>query len=340
VDFLFPGVYIYVVMIDMEKQIEQYFIGELGLSERYELLKRLETDADLGNEFARYQNTQALLSFSDDVINTEESRQKYHILLLRMKKRKMYRLIRRGVGYAAVVTLLVSITHLYQVYIHDFDRRPLPETALFVPAGQRISVTLQDGTLVWLNAQSRLTYPAVFSGTERRVSVEGEAYFEVAHNKDKPFIVSTGTTEITVLGTSFNIYNYPEEGFCRISLIEGSLQVLYPLSDPNGIILKPNQEITIRHEDSNIETISNTDYFLWKNGIYSFESEELGVILKKLELYYDIDIIVNDPAVLKWRYTVKFRQRDGIDEIMSLIRKVHPFQIQKDEENNRIVIDR
>jgi ferric-dicitrate binding protein FerR (iron transport regulator) len=226
------------------------------------------------------------------------------------------------------------------VYTH-IPYSPVPtETSLFVPAGQRVSLTLSDGTVVWLNAQSRLIYPAVFMGEERRVRLEGEAYFEVAHNRDKPFIVATGKIDIKVLGTSFNVQNYERDNFSRVSLLEGSLQVYDPLAGSGGIILQPNEEVTIRDGQMNVEQMPDTDYFLWKDGIYSFNSEELGSILKKLELYYDVEIVVKNPSMLKWRYTVKFRHRDGIDEILRLLQRIHPFRMQKEEENNRIILDK
>ena len=84
--------------------------------------------------------------------------------------------------------------------------------------------------------------------------------------------------------------------------------------------------------------IPNNDHFLCKDGIYSFEEEPLGNIFRKLELYYDIRIEAENPAILEWKYTVKFRQRDGIDEILRLLCRIHPFKIEKDNDNNRVII--
>lgn len=324
----------------MKEQIERYFTGELNLNERMELLKKVESDAAVKDEFAQYQNTQALLSFSDAIVDPKESRSGYRLFLSRIQNQKSYRILRKTIGYAAAVVALLTLSHLYHVYTYPAPPQAVAETSLFVPAGQRVSLTLEDGTVVWLNSQTRLTYPTAFGRDERRVSLEGEAYFEVSHNDDKPFIVSAGEIDMKVLGTSFNVYNYAQEDFSRVSLVEGSLQVYDPLSGSAGIILRPDEEVTIRNGQMDVATIPNADYFLWKNGIYSFDSEEFGVILKKLELYYDIEIIVKEPFMLKWQYTVKFRQRDGIDEIMRLMQRIHPFRMQKDEENNRIVIDK
>lgn len=324
----------------MKEQIEKYFQQELTHEERLELLREVEADPLLRDEFTTCQNTYALLSFSDEVIDREESIQGYTSFKHNIKKHNIRRLILKSARYAAAVSLIVVVVHLFHVYYYPSNMAFVPETSLFVPAGQRVSITLGDGTLVWLNAQTRLTYPTVFVGQERRVSVEGEAYFDVAEDKDKPFIVSSGKIEMEVLGTEFNVYSYPEERVSRISLVEGSLRVHNPESASEEIILRPNEEVLISEDRMLVSNIQNKDYFLWKEGLYSFDSETFENILKKLELYYDIDIVVKDPALLQWEYTVKFRQRDGIEEILRLMQRIHKFKMVKDENNNRITISR
>jgi ferric-dicitrate binding protein FerR (iron transport regulator) len=324
----------------MKQQIERYFANELDVEEQLELLKKVESDAELSAEFARYQNTQALLSFSDTVVDAADSKRGYQLFRLRIKKQKTFRLLRQVAGYAAAAAFLVFFVHFYHVFHYHPDHEETTMTSLFVPAGQRIHFTLQDGTTVWLNTQSRLTYPSVFEGDERRVSVEGEAYFEVAHDMERPFIVTSGGMEMKVLGTTFNVHNYEQEDFSRISLIEGSLQVYDPENIAESVILRPQEEVTIRNNEMIVAPIKDANYFLWRKGIYSFDNEELSHILKKLELYYDIEIIVKDADMLKWKYTVKFRQRDGIDEILRLMQKIHPFKIRKDAENHQIVINK
>ena len=209
-----------------------------------------------------------------------------------------------------------------------------------MPAGQRVSFTLEDGTLVWLNAQSKLSYPAEFSDKERHVKIEGEAFFEVAKNIDKPFIVSTSRADIKVLGTTFNVCDYPDEPSSRISLIEGKINVYDRENTEKTTELNRNEELTIIDNTINVSAIRDKNYFLWREGIYSFENERFEFILKKLELYYDVGITVKNKEMLDWRYTVKFRQRDGIDEIMRLLQRIHRFNVIKDEEKNTITISK
>ena len=186
------------------------------------------------------------------------------------------------------------------------------ENKLHVPAGQRIKLTLQDGTTVWLNSHTTLTYPAIFDKKERRVAIDGEAFFIVAQDKHKPFIVSSQGIETKVLGTQFNICSYRKNNDVRTSLIEGSLQIYFTGKENESIILSPNEQISINNGTIKLDKIYHHDYFLWKEGIYSFKDELLVDILNKLQLYYDVRIIIRNPSINQEKYTGKFRQRDSI----------------------------
>lgn len=324
----------------MDKQIELYFQGELNTAERLEILKRVDADSELKKQFIANKNSYALLSLSDSVGNEEESRNSYTRFMSKIRKQQVRRFVLRVIGYAATLALLMFTT--YYLTATHFKSQTISNAVntLHVPSGQRIKLTLQDGTNVWLNAQSTLTYPTLFSEKERRVSIIGEAYFEVAKNPQKPFIVTSQGVEMKVLGTKFNVDSYPGKSNIQTSLIEGSLQVSIPQSGSAEIILKPDERVTIEGGRMVVSAIPHADYFLWKDGIYSFENELLIDILKKLELYYDVKIVVEDLSIFKWEYTGKFRQRDGIDKILQMIQRIHKFSIRKDEVNNTIILDK
>lgn len=141
-----------------------------------------------------------------------------------------------------------------------------------------------------------------------------------------------------VLGTQFNVYSYPGAGYIQTKLIEGSLRVYQADNKNSSIILKPDEQVTIRGNNMTVGHINNPDHMLWRNGIYSFNNERLIVILEKLQLYYDVKIVVEDPEIFNVRYTGKFRQRDGIDEILRILQKIQPFKIMRDRENNIITL--
>jgi ferric-dicitrate binding protein FerR (iron transport regulator) len=322
----------------MDEQIEKYFEKELSEPERLALLKSIESDSRKKALYIKYKNISGLLSVSDESDDGQESRRGYGRFLRRLRRRKAYRLAGRCLSVAAACALLVTVT--YRLTLRSMDKPAVVEmiNTLYVPAGQRVKVTLQDGTDVWLNAKTTLSYPAVFSDVERRVQVEGEAFFDIVPDAERPFTVSARDVNMKALGTKFNVYSYPGEPFVRASLVEGKLEVYRSHAKAETVILNANEEITVEGGRMTKKTIAHADYFLWKDGIYSFHNELLADMLKKLELYYDVKIVVEDPTIYKWEYTGKFRQRDGIDEIIRMIRKIHRFNVKKDEENNIITL--
>jgi ferric-dicitrate binding protein FerR (iron transport regulator) len=325
----------------MEESVRKYFQGDLSRDERIDILRRLDADAELKTEFIRHQNMLALLEFAPVKGDREKAQADYVTFIAGQKRKSMRQVLLYTFRYAAaILCLAIGTWYAASLYFSGDRTGTVAMQTLYVPAGQRLSLTLADGSVVWLNSRTKLTYPAGFNSNERHVTLEGEAWFDVAKDVRRPFIVSSGNVDVKVLGTSFNIYSYPEETISRVSLAEGSLQVYMHGGESMGIILTPNNEAVIKGRQISVAKIPNQDYFLWRKGIYSFENETFENILKRLELYYDIHINVSDTAILQWRYTVKFRQRDGIREILNLMREVHKFSMTIDEENNVITISK
>lgn len=152
------------------------------------------------------------------------------------------------------------------------------------PKGSKvINMTLSDGSLVWLNAGSSITYPVAFSAKVRKVSIIGEAYFEVKHDDTKPFIVSKGETSVTVLGTHFNVNAYNDESEIKVTLMEGSVKV-------NNTILKPGQQAQVSSVIKVVNDVDLDQVIAWKNGLFNFNKTELGEIMRQLEKWYDVEV--------------------------------------------------
>ena len=159
---------------------------------------------------------------------------------------------------------------------------------LVVPRGGEFFLTLSDGTKVWLNSDSRLEYPVNFVDSVREVTISGEAYFEVNHT-NTPFIVKTNKGNIRVLGTEFNVNNYPESRETVTTLING--KIAYCLPDGQQLILTPNQQIIIRtNGQTEIRTIDTQYATSWKNGMFLFQEMRLEDIMNQLERWYDIHV--------------------------------------------------
>jgi ferric-dicitrate binding protein FerR (iron transport regulator) len=181
---------------------------------------------------------------------------------------------------------------------HQITGSPITYNTLSNPRGSKvIDMTLSDGSHVWLNAGSSVTYPVAFIGKERKVEITGEAYFEVAHDASKPFIVSKGETSITVLGTHFNVNAYDDEDALRVTLLEGSVKVSNGSPDrqiTKSQILKPGQQAVVKSvsPDHIITTSPDIDEVMaWKNGRFQFgEKVDVETIMRQIARWYDVDV--------------------------------------------------
>ncbi|MFQ6600123.1 FecR family protein [Flavobacterium sp. C3NV] len=160
---------------------------------------------------------------------------------------------------------------------------------LSTPTGGQYNIVLADGTKVYLNAVSSIKYPTQFNGDQRIVELDGEAYFEVAKNKNKPFIVKSGDQDIEVLGTHFNVHAYDNESVVKTTLLEGSVAVSYK---NQKAILKPGQQSNVSDKFNKI-TIKQVDTeaaIAWKNGRFKFDNADLKTVMRQLERWYGIKV--------------------------------------------------
>lgn len=318
----------------MDKRVMSYFAGELTKEQRRDLLQDAFEHPELKKELMEAQQMQSLLALHSSMRDDVEGQESLDDFMKeRHRERNKHRFVVL-MRYAAVVIACVLCTWWITKRAAESHFSDLAMLELTVPAGQRAHLTLSDGTGVWVNAGSKLHYPAVF-GRERRVSIEGEAFFEVAKAKS-PFIVSAGSIDVKALGTKFNVFNYKGENM-TVALMEGSVKVYESSSEKDGVVMQPNQLLTVTNSGFEIET-KHPEVLSWRDGVYVFNKQPLGEILRKIELYYDVTIKVDDPAFLNYEYTGKFRQRDGVMEVLRIIQKIHPFTIEKHDEENEIIL--
>ncbi|MTH17634.1 FecR domain-containing protein [Flavobacterium sp. LC2016-01] len=160
---------------------------------------------------------------------------------------------------------------------------------LSTPTGGQYNIVLADGTKVYLNAVSSIKYPTQFNGNKRIVELEGEAYFEVAKNKNKPFIVKSDKQSIEVLGTHFNVHSYNDEAVVKTTLIEGSVAVAFK---NQKTILKPGQQSDVSDNFSRIKVreVDTEEAVAWKNGRFKFDNADLKTVMRQLERWYGITV--------------------------------------------------
>lgn len=159
------------------------------------------------------------------------------------------------------------------------------------PRGSRaINMTLSDGSKVWLNAGSSITYPLAFTGNERKISMTGEAYFEVAHDKTRPFYVSKGDMQVQVLGTHFNVNAYDDENDIKVTLLAGSVKVG---NNTGSIVIKPGEQAMVitNQRPATSNRVDIEQVMAWKNGRFQFSDASIETIMKEISRWYDVEII-------------------------------------------------
>ena len=238
---------------------------------------------------------------------------------------------------AAVVAITLGGSYFY--YQSSLEKELMAMQTITVPAGQRINITLVDGTNVWLNARTSLSYPVKFGKNNRQVVLDGEAYFDVTKDKSKPFIVQTDNYNVEVLGTKFDVNAYSETGEFETTLMSGSVKVASASDSTQKITLKPNNKVYLQDGKLHVTAVDDYNPYRWKEGLICFKNETFTSIMKDFEKYYGLTIQVKNKNVFKYVYTGKFRQTDGIDYALRVLQKDIKFTYQRDDENQIIYIE-
>lgn len=188
---------------------------------------------------------------------------------------------------------------------------------LSTPRGGQYQIALADGTKVWLNADTRLSYPNKFTDKQRVVELDGEAYFEVAKVAGKPFIVVTAKEKVEVLGTHFNVYSFPKEKESKVSLLEGKVKVSVPAGKTR--LLQPGEQASVQGEELSVQQVPVDESIAWKNDEFMFNNEPLGTALAQVARWYDIDIEI-DPSVAKMKLWGSVSRLDNFDKVLKIIK--------------------
>jgi hypothetical protein len=167
--------------------------------------------------------------------------------------------------------------------------REISINTISTPKGGQYQVVLPDGSKVWLNAASSISFPTLFKGTERRVQIKGEAYFEIAKDASMPFIVSANATEVKVYGTHFNIMAYEDESAIKTTLLEGSVQI--SSGGKSNMLVPGEQAQTGKNGGFKVTSQVNlSEVVAWKNGYFEFKDTELEVIMRQIERWYNVEV--------------------------------------------------
>jgi len=232
---------------------------------------------------------------------------------------------------AALIFAALLLVSGYEVFINPSAKRNLRELS----ASHQVlnTFTLPDGTLVSLNSNTKLRYPKKFGRSTREVTIEGEAFFEVKPNKNKPFIIHAGNAQIKVLGTSFNVNAYPESKLVEVTVETGRVQVLNKTDksvQTNELILTPGDKGTLIYESNSLSktTNQNPNFLAWKTHNLIFKATSLDEVIQELAKVYKVDIRLADSNLNKLLLTAQFNNY-SLDFILEVIETTFKIETQK-----------
>lgn len=315
---------------DINLIIIRYLDGSASLEEKRQLLQWLKESEKNRSDFTDTRDLWLSCNASADnelEVDIALDRLKMRILNEheRIEKKTRRSFIR---WYQAAAVLLVLFGLYFWLSIEQTEPKLLVQNQLITAKGSKGKFTLPDGTVVWLNSESRLVYPDQFADGKRTVNLVGGAYFEVVRDEEKPFIVKAGDVDVEVLGTSFNISSYPFKENIETALLSGSVKISGP-SVHREVYLKPNEVFEYK-KDLQAATVKSANASLYADWIKDrlvFDNRPLSDILISMEGWYNIDIVCPEKFAGSTYMSFTIRQED-IDEILRAMSFIIPISYQ------------
>lgn len=238
--------------------------------------------------------------------------------------------------YAAVVAIIIAVGCIsyWQGEVNVKDT--FADISVEAPLGSKTKLYLPDGTLVWLNAGSRMTYSQGFGVDNRKVELEGEGYFEVKRNEKIPFFVKTKDLQLQVLGTKFNFRDYPEDHEMVVSLLEGKVGLNNLLREEKEAVLSPDERAVLNKANGllTVESVTASNASQWTDGYLFFDEELLPDIAKELERSYNVKIHIANDSLKTFRFYGNFvRREQNIQEVLEALASTEKMQYKIEERN-------
>lgn len=313
--------------MDINKEImTMFFTGELTPEQSAEVIawakESDENYATLESERRLFD----LVNLSDDSCFSEEAPKKLHFL-----NWKRGFSIAAGLAAVLAIALFVKTPGISQM---------TAETSISAPAGGRSLVTLPDGSEVWLNSGSTMTYSSNLANSKlREVKLDGQARFEVAKDEKHPFIVHTYLADVEVLGTSFDLIADESRNIFETALFTGSVSVSAPGRSGTKYVLSPSQKLVLDGNKLEMANIIDNDIYQWIDGLYCFKDRSFANIVTDMEKYYNVKIDCNvDSQTAKEKLTGKFRITDGLDFALRVLQISLDFDYAFDQNNEKVTI--
>ena len=315
-----------------DQLITDYLNSRLNLAQKKELEQWI--DSDPAHKKYYYELTEIWLAteaFSGKLGNKD-------LAYYRFKQRiegdfKKKHLFSPLIRYAAAAIIIISLISTSFHIGGNMEKQALANTlqSIEVPLGSRTRIVLQDGTTVWLNAGSKLSYNGLFLRNNREIMLEGEGYFEVTPRSDLPFIVNTEAINVKVLGTKFNIKANSDESDVSVALAEGSVNFINKSMPASSLILKPKQ-LAVYNKESKKTNVSNIDPSManmWITGSHFFNEQSLAEITQILGKVFDVKFVFRNQSKKELTFYADFRENETLSDILQVLSSSKKFSYKK-----------
>lgn len=295
---------VYLLYMEDFEDILKLVTGNLSREEKKKVIAGIHDKKENKELFKKVKISWAFLSSTRKLSNyeIENAYLKTHYKISG-KKRKLNTTLEIVFKYAAIIVFLISLTTIYytnkQQFICNDTQTELSYVSFITENGQRSKVVLPDSSIVWLNSGTTLSYPSNFSEQNRKVNLNGQAFFQVYHKDPHPFLVQANGLIVKVLGTKFDVDAYPEKDEIAVVLESGKVELAHNGFESFNYTMKPGEKATYSVAN-NVLTINDTDaaiYSSWKDGKLIFRNESMRNVVEKLRRWYNINIEVADEEV-------------------------------------------
>ena len=313
----------------------KYFSNEASAEEVAQIEQWLDEDPARQSEFdSAHYLFNAMILHSDELskMTTPGALEKTS------RKSKVRRLVYRYAAAAAAV-VIAGLSGVFVEREINYNKMTAQTNVLEVPAGQRMSVTLSDGTQVQLNGNSRIEYPVIFSRKQRNVKLSGEAFFEVTHDEKHPFIVETFASKVEVLGTRFNVYADEASEQFSTALVDGKVKVTTNDETAEQVVLAPDEMVKFVNNHLVVTKVDAENLISWTEGYINLADTDFESLMRRFENVYGVKIVIERETMPEIGYkSGKIRVSEGVNFALKLLQKECEFTYTEDYETNTITI--
>lgn len=313
----------------------KYFSNEASAEEVAQIEQWLDEDPARQSEFdSAHYLFNAMILHSDELskMTTPGALEKTS------RKSKVRRLVYRYAAAAAAV-VIAGLSGVFVEREINYNKMTAQTNVLEVPAGQRMSVTLSDGTQVQLNGNSRIEYPVIFSRKQRNVKLSGEAFFEVKHDERHPFIVETFASKVEVLGTRFNVYADEASEYFSTALVDGKVKVTTNDETAEQVVLAPDEMVRFVNNHLVVTKVDAENLISWTEGYVNLADTDFESLMRRFENVYGVKIVIERETMPEIGYkSGKIRVSEGVNFALKLLQHECKFTYTEDYETNTITI--